>query len=106
MFANVLVAIVKLLLRVGHGLVTFGSFLQKLEKNLVRIGPSRVFNVMKTPELLAVLLRVVESPMGALFLFVFWAILAFWVSGWGPKFFWVSIICQLLYIGVPLLLLI
>lgn len=78
------------------------SLLAKLLRILNKLGPSKLFNIMKAPEQCVVLFRVIESTVGVTIIMAFWAILAFWVSRWGRRYFWISITLQLLYIGIPL----
>jgi len=82
-------------------LIYFWRFLEQVGRIITRLGPSQAFNIMKMPQLLAVLLRVVESPFGAMLFLALWAILAFWVPRYGRVFFWISIGLQLLFIGFP-----
>jgi len=78
------------------------GFLDKCQKMLSKLGPSRIFNIMKAPEQCVVLFRVVDSTVGVVLWMAFWAFLAFWVSNWGRRFFWVSIALQMIFIGIPL----
>lgn len=85
-----------------HTPMGFLSSLDRFLKIMSKLGPSKFFNILKAPEQCMVLFRVMESPIGVTIFMTLWAILAFWISTWGPRFFWSSIALQLLFIGIPL----
>jgi hypothetical protein len=82
-------------------LVDLSRFLCNVERFGRRLGPARLFNILKTPQLLSAMLQAVESMVGAFFFLLFWALLVFWLSRWGSFCFWISIVLQLIFIGFP-----